>query len=280
MEKLLKWSIESASHDPNSGREAPKPDAKLLSQLFGGPDEAQLMQQAVAVAATKENELEDRLVALDNLEMLIENLDNANNLENMQLWPAVLGLLDDESAEIRKMAAWVIGTAVQNNEKSQLSLADKDGAIAKLVKLAAEDKNEEVRLKGVYALSSALGHCQPAYDIFESNSGWKLVSELLEPKEISTKLKMKVLSLIQVSASIDPVKQKHDRVKEHRVIDTLAGILSCGDANLEEKTLHVLCSLKLHEFDFTKEEAELILAQRKRLIDASEGSLSEDDFPF
>lgn len=64
------------------------------------------------------------------------------------------------------MAAWCVGTAVQNNEKSQERLLAQ-GAIPKLVELAtSEAENKEVRRKAVYALSSECRNYQPAMDVF------------------------------------------------------------------------------------------------------------------
>lgn len=62
------------------------------------------------------------------------------------------------------MAAWCIGTAVQNNEKSQECLV-REGGIAPLVKVAiGEKEGKGVRRKAVYALSSAVRNFQPAMD--------------------------------------------------------------------------------------------------------------------
>lgn len=66
--------------------------------------------------------LDNKEQAFDNLEQLIENLDNANNLENLKLWNPLIGQLSSPESSLRYMAAWVCGTAVQNNLKSQESV--------------------------------------------------------------------------------------------------------------------------------------------------------------
>lgn len=50
---------------------------------------------------------------------MIESLDNANDMETLNLWKPLLGLLSAPEDEIRQQAAWVCGTAIQNNPKSQ-----------------------------------------------------------------------------------------------------------------------------------------------------------------
>lgn len=71
------------------------------------------MKEAMAVIGNPEGTVEDKLVAFDNLEMLCEGLDNANNLENLKLWGPLVSQFDSAESELRFMAAWVCGTAVQ-----------------------------------------------------------------------------------------------------------------------------------------------------------------------
>jgi len=109
--------------------------------------------------------VDDKVIAFDNFEQLIENLDNANNLSPLALWPPLLSTLSHPEAEIRKMGAWCIGTAVQNNEKSQEKCLE-FGGIEKLVVVACgETEKKDVRRKAVYALSSACRNNQAAMDI-------------------------------------------------------------------------------------------------------------------
>lgn len=139
---------------------------EVLAALFGGPSEADLMKAAIEVitSPSPSSSLENRLIAFDNFEQLIESLDNANNLENLSLWQPLLSLLSHEERELRRMAAWCVGTAVQNNEKTQERL-HAHGGIAPLVALATgEGETEAVRRKAIYALSSAVRNFQPAMD--------------------------------------------------------------------------------------------------------------------
>jgi len=108
-------------------------------------------------------DLENKLIAFDNFEQLVENIDNANNLEPLKLWEPLLKELENEEGELRAMAAWCIGTAVQNNEKAQ-EKAVNYGAIPTLTRLAVEDPSQAARKKAILALSSAVRNCQPALD--------------------------------------------------------------------------------------------------------------------
>jgi hsp70-interacting protein len=177
MNELLKWSVENSSATVNDPSTAPptnrhlNPDA--LNALFGGPSDADLMIASMAAIKSSDPEisLEDKLVAFDNFEQLIENLDNANNLQPLALWTPLLECLAHEEAEIRMMAAWCVGTAVQNNEKSQERLLVMNG-IPPLVKLATGEKEgQKVRRKAVYALSSAARNYQPSMDVLMEELG-------------------------------------------------------------------------------------------------------------
>lgn len=91
----------------------------MLSSLFGGPSDADLMKAAMAALHSDDVNLENKMIAFDNFEQMIEGIDNANNMEPLGLWTPLVQLLEHEEADMRRMSAWCIGTAVQNNEKAQ-----------------------------------------------------------------------------------------------------------------------------------------------------------------
>lgn len=129
---LLKWGVENSeasrqsianiSDDPSS---KPPPlsanglNEEALRALMGGPSDADMMKESMAALLSDEVDLENKMVAFDNFEQLVETIDNANNMEPLGLWTPLVGLLQHKEADMRRMAAWCIGTAVQNNEKAQ-----------------------------------------------------------------------------------------------------------------------------------------------------------------
>ena len=168
---LLKWGVENSSSTANEASLAPRSpralDPAALNVLFGGPSDAELMRLSMAAIISDDDDvsLDDKMVAFDNLEQLIENLDNANNLGPLGLWTPLLGCLADARPEMRTMAAWCVGTAVQNNEPSQERLLAMNG-IPPLARIAAnKDEGSKVRRKAIYALSSACRNYQPAMDV-------------------------------------------------------------------------------------------------------------------
>ncbi|KAI4868285.1 Fes1-domain-containing protein [Hypoxylon rubiginosum] len=197
LNELLKWSIEnSAAPDPSAPESTDRPrttlTAEALAAIMGGPSDADLMQASMAAITSADPEvtLESKLIAFDNLEQLVESLDNANLLSKLGLWTPLLDLLAHEHDQLRLMAAWCVGTAVQNNAPTQERLValggverlvgmalgerlppagkragDDDAATAGEGVAAGDGETKEVRRKAVYALSSAVRNYQPALDV-------------------------------------------------------------------------------------------------------------------
>lgn len=124
LNSLLKWSIQNQGNTTDNNNNVVESASRglnpeVLSSLFGGPSDADLMKSAMDALYSPDVDLENKMIAFDNFEQLIESLDNANNMEPLGLWTPLVQLLSHEEADMRRMAAWCVGTAVQNNEKSQ-----------------------------------------------------------------------------------------------------------------------------------------------------------------
>jgi hsp70-interacting protein len=184
LNELLKWSIENTTRPEDSAPASDPPtsennnvrnlDPELLNALMGGPSDAELMKAAMEVITSPDPEVshESRVTAFDNFEQLIESLDNANNMSNLALWTPLVSLLSHDDPDFRRYAAWCVGTAVQNNVPSQERFLTA-GGVPKLVDLAAgeDEKDEHVKRKAVYALSSAVRNYQPAMDVAHQELG-------------------------------------------------------------------------------------------------------------
>lgn len=159
---------------------------EALSALFGGPSEAELMQTSMQAITSPAVNIDDKLVAFDNFEQLIESLDNSNLLEKLGLWSPLLEQLGHEHAEMRRMAAWCVGTAVQNNEKCQERLLAL-GGVERLINMAIDAKElKDVRKKTVYAISSAVRNYQPAMNVVtkELERSGKHVDGVVDAKDM------------------------------------------------------------------------------------------------
>lgn len=141
-----------------------------------------------------------RITAFDNLELLVEQIDNATNLEILKLWPPLLSLLSSSSSssssepEIRRYAAWTIGTAVQNNPKAQLHLYQYQG-IKRLIESLKNDVYT-VRTKVLYALGSELNNFPKGMEQFSLNEGWKVLRRSIEEVDEGTECQRRVAFFI------------------------------------------------------------------------------------
>ncbi|KAK6433445.1 hsp70 nucleotide exchange factor fes1 [Oleoguttula sp. CCFEE 5521] len=192
--ELLQWGIENSAGDqPQATNGAPRNprslNPELLAQLLGGPSDADRMRDAMlAITAPSDKvDLENKLIAWDNFEQLIENLDNANNMQALGLWMPLVEQLGSGEAE-----------SVQNNAPCQercLAI----GAVPKLLKLALEDKEQSVRKKAVTALSSEVRNYQPGLDELAKHT----------PKDIwAGNEKLDAGEMEQVDKIIGPLREK------------------------------------------------------------------------
>lgn len=209
LNELLKWSIKNSTTTKNDPDAAPPTnrglDPEAMAALLGGPSDAELMKAAMEVVTAPDDStvtLADRLTAFDNFEQLVESLDNANNMAPLALWPPLLAQLGHAEADMRRMAAWCVGTAVQNNEPSQERLVALGGIPALVGLVADPSEKSDVRRKAVYALSSACRNYQPAMDACAAE---------LEKKDGKSRGKVDAANMDAVDEVMDALK---DSLKE------------------------------------------------------------------
>lgn len=251
MDKLLHWSIAQQAGDKEALAKIGEPDPKLLNQLFGGPDEVALMKESIAIAHNPKVEDKDKEIALENFEMLIENMDNANNIENLGLWHPIVDLLkSDVPDDLRVTVSGIIGTAVQNNPKSQEDFAKTNG-LQELVTIAGDGQNKSLQNKALYAISSYIRNYKPGYKQFDESSGWDLVK--LDSKD--SKFDLRVLSLVSSILSNGLDNDIESRFKKSKLVHYLASVLNLdSNINLVDKSLNIISELHRLRYNFSDEE--------------------------
>jgi hsp70-interacting protein len=188
---LFEWSIANATASEDTSitpKASSTLDPKIIDAILG-PDDAALMRESMVAIKDTSLSLDDRLTAFDNLELLVESIDNASNLQVLKLWPPLLSQLSAPEAPIRRYAAWVIGTAVQNNPKAQGHLLQYKG-VKKLVESLGDEYT--VRTKVIYALGSELSHCPAAVQQFVEADGWKVLKGALKDVEEGTECQRRI----------------------------------------------------------------------------------------
>ncbi|KAH8822560.1 adenyl-nucleotide exchange factor [Flagelloscypha sp. PMI_526] len=188
MERLLRWGLENT---PAGTSEAPSPsrqplDPGVIDAILGKSD-AEQMKDDMAVALDSSKKENERVEALDHFEMLVENIDNASDLERIGLWPPLHSLLSahDTPNSVVLQALWAIGTALQNNPAAQDAYM-KLNPIPDI--LAFSQSSMKVRAKVVYAISGLLKHNAPAIEQMREED-WKALRSGLSDPDIQTRRK-------------------------------------------------------------------------------------------
>ncbi|KAG5650206.1 hypothetical protein H0H81_000307 [Sphagnurus paluster] len=197
MQSLLRWSIENSTPLDSSAGAPPAPrkdlDPGIIDMILGRPD-AELMKEDMGVATDPSKSEDDRVAALDHLEMLVEQIDNANDLAKLKLWEPLHALLTAPTStlEIKMQALWVIGTAVQNNPSAQDSYLALD-PLPTLVSFLTPSPQSTIktRSKAIYTLSGLLKHNAPAVRALDDPNvnGWARLRDALQDPEITVRRK-------------------------------------------------------------------------------------------
>ncbi|KAJ3223821.1 hsp70 nucleotide exchange factor fes1 [Clydaea vesicula] len=182
--ELLHWATKNSineatkSEDPTVTKEMEKLDPKWIDIILGKEDSIS-MKESMESAVDESLPIDVRVSSLDNFEMFVENLDNANDLKILGLWKPLLNLLQSETVKIRMMAAWIIGTCVQNNAKAQNDLVEMNGLETLIIHLKSE-KEISVQIKLLRSISSLITSNATCFKLFYSSKGFELISTFLQ----------------------------------------------------------------------------------------------------
>ncbi|GAA5803239.1 hypothetical protein HPULCUR_008716 [Helicostylum pulchrum] len=254
MEKLLHWAVNNTDQNAlaeqadaiRRGEAKPDPsryDPKVLEAILG-KDDATRMKEAVACISDPEDTVKNKEIALDNLELLIEGIDNAMNIENMKLWPAIIAELQSEHPTVRKGCAWVCGTACQNNPKAQKAFLSHDGLKPLLSLLTDED--QAVRNKALYAVSGFLKHFEEGVEAFKTLNGFEALHDILKCPTTDPAMLRKIVFLYNSLVFDDEELSK--KLAQNGTLDDLVRVLvkytkEEDDEDMVEKALRTIHSL-------------------------------------
>lgn len=192
MESLLKWSIENTPEDAErtvpSAERIKALDPEIIDMILGKSD-AVVMKEKLAFAVDESREEDERVEALDDFEMLVEQIDNANNLENMKMWEPLIELMHSSETGVQRHAIWILGTAVQNNSKAQADFLRRDPIPYLLSLLTSGKASGSTRSKVLYCLSGTLKHNAGAVERFDKAGGWETLKRALQDPDISVRRK-------------------------------------------------------------------------------------------
>ncbi|POY72629.1 hypothetical protein BMF94_4457 [Rhodotorula taiwanensis] len=248
-QSLLRWGIENAAPGSLAAtaqqiKEGKRPDLNtdILKAMMGQSD-AEKMRECLMVISgqwidrdgngeVKNNAditTADKYRAWEDLEMLVEDLDNANDLANMDMWRPIVSFLTDADDEVVKHACWVCGTAVQNNPKSQQAFLAQDPLPTVQSIVTSADASHETRAKAMYCLSSTLKHSEPAVQRFSELDGWKTLTQTLQDPSLKLRAKTAFL-LSQLATQSSSPSALLSQLRSASTLSTLIDSLSPSTA--------------------------------------------------
>ncbi|CAN6218329.1 unnamed protein product [Urochloa humidicola] len=262
LDSMLQWAI--GNSDPKKLKEEAADVQKLsadellkrreeIKELMGKlkmPSDADLIKIAIADLKNSSSSLEDRQRALQELLILVEPIDNANDLDKLGGLLPVIQELSNANEEIRTTSAWVLGTASQNNALVQNQILGY-GALARLVKMGYSTSKEEAA-KALYAISALIRNNVNGQEAFHSENGSAMLQHILVSDSIDVKLQKKAVFLVtdladfQLNSGNPQLPFLSDRLFLKTIVDTLSRF----DLDLHEKVLLAIKSiLKLSSTD-------------------------------
>ncbi|KAG8057368.1 hypothetical protein GUJ93_ZPchr0002g23198 [Zizania palustris] len=255
LDSMLQWAI--GNSDPEKLKENAADVQKLstdellkrrmeikeLMEKLKMPSDADLMKIAIADLNNSSISLEDRQRALQELLVLVEPIDNANDLDKVGGLVAVIKDLNNENEEIRTTSAWVLGKASQNNAFVQNQILGY-GALARLVKMGYATSTEEVA-KALYAISALIRDNVNGQDAFCSEDGNAMLQYILVSNNIDIRLQKKAVFLVTDLADfqLNSGKSGLPFLSDRLFLKSLVAMLSRFDLDLQEKVLLAIKSL-------------------------------------
>ncbi|CAA6659713.1 unnamed protein product [Spirodela intermedia] len=214
--------------------EARRLQIKEVMEKLKMPSDADLMRIAINDLNKSTTSLEDRQRALNELLILVEPIDNANDLNKLGGLVAVIRELENSVPEIRTTSAWVIGKASQNNPLVQdqvLSL----GALNVLMKMVQSSYVEE-SLKALYAISALIRNNNNGQALFYAEDGCVTLQDIMRNSMVDIRLQKKAVQMVADLADSQLENAPH-------FLKSVINLLSSSDSDLQEKALMAVGSL-------------------------------------
>ncbi|KAI7937364.1 hypothetical protein MJO29_014679 [Puccinia striiformis f. sp. tritici] len=189
-----------------------KLDTGVLDAILGRTD-AVRMREAISIFEDPKKSIHERCNAGEELEDLIQDLDNANDMEVLGIWPKLMTLMESNTSGgnskdddlIKFHACWICGTAVQNNPKSQTAFLKKEPLPAILEILS--QGSEATQAKAMYCLSSTLKHAPSETGVIQKFSeahGWEVLHDCLRgPSMILRRKTVFLINTLLLEESLD-----------------------------------------------------------------------------
>lgn len=256
LEGMLQWAIGHSDVEKlkekanNVQRSSPAElkqrqlEIKELMEKLKVPSDAELMKVAIDNLSNYSISLEDRQRALNELLILVEAIDNANDLDKLGGLVAVSRELDNSESEIRTTSAWILGTAGQNNAPVQNQILSL-GVLTRLMSMVKSSSIEEAK-KALFAISTLIRNNEKGQEFFYSENGHLILQDIMS--NIASDINLQKKAAILVADLADYHKHnacgtKHCPINDRHFLKSVVDLTSSNDLGLQEKALLAVKSL-------------------------------------
>ncbi|KAH9808729.1 adenyl-nucleotide exchange factor [Melampsora americana] len=199
-------------------------DTKILDTKISGRTDVNPIQGYIEIFADPKLDIHQRINAGKELEELLQVLDNTKDLEFLGAWPKLVKLLEEPHHLIQSHTLWIIGTAVQDNPKSQSSFLKYD-PIPLIINILNHSSHEETQAKALYCLSSTLKHVpssSTAFTSFISASGFEALNTILK----GPSMKLRIRTAVSINSLAMQPHSILQSLPSHHLFKTLLNSVS------------------------------------------------------
>ncbi|KAL8534957.1 hypothetical protein ACS0TY_010836 [Phlomoides rotata] len=256
LEGMLQWTI--GHSDPEKLKEAAldmqrlspeelkerQMEIKELMEKLKTPSDSKLMKIAIDDLNNSSLSLEDRHRALQELLILVEPIDNANDLHKLGGLTAVIKELNYPNPEIRTISAWILGKASQNNPLVQNQILEL-GILAKLMEMVHSEFTEEAT-KALYAISALIRNNQEGQHLFYGEAGELMLENILSNSSVDIRLHRKSIYLL--ADLVECQLERRNDVElpffsNQILLKSVVDLIASPDLDLQEKALYAVKNL-------------------------------------
>ncbi|GMH09178.1 hypothetical protein Nepgr_011018 [Nepenthes gracilis] len=234
-------NVQRLSHDELKKRQT---ELKELMEKLRMPSDAELMRIAIDDLNNSSLSLGERSHALEELLILVEPIDNANDMNKLGGLVAVIRELDNVEPEIRKLSAWVLGKASQNNPVVQKQILEL-GALAKLMEMVRSNFVEEA-IKALYAVSALIRNNLVGQQLFYAEAGDLMLQEILSSSSFDIRLRRKSIFLVGDLAECQLQNMDKEELpffSDQVFLKSVVDLTASTDLDLQEKALVAIKNL-------------------------------------